>query len=223
MVKQVVTHETQKKGMARSTNRSAKRQPSDEGERMKLRVGTSVQHHTEHRTKHREEGAAEKISAAVERMQQSDGEWRPHARLVPVRDPKAVARRAWRGYPRAEHVGTGNHPHSSSALRRTHAVCFPCSTPGCCALVEWQTAKRLAKACGQTDLKHGAGCGSRTCSKDYRAAKFRQRQSSRAAGLLHGEWLLIRRPSVLQPECVWVQSSRETAMAAAMAMAAASE
>jgi hypothetical protein len=84
------------------------------------------------------------------------GGWRSDDRLFALRSDEAQARRAWRGYPRQVHVGTGNEESSHQALAAVHALTFTCGRPGCGALVDYIAAKQQV-ALGQS-LRSGAGC-----------------------------------------------------------------
>jgi hypothetical protein len=140
------------------------------------------------------------------------GGWRSDDRLFALRSDEAQARRAWRGYPRQVHVGTGNEEASHQALAAVHALTFTCGRPGCGALVDYIAAKQQV-ALGQS-LRSGAGCAGALCSSDFRRAQFVRSQHRRASQLLLGEKLLVRRPGSVQQKRLWAVGSAETSQVA---------
>jgi hypothetical protein len=116
--------------------------------------------------------------------------------LLTLRD--AGARYAARGNPwrpgAQRLAGRGRTEATQRALNRAHKLVAVCQTPACSSLVELLTAWRQARAAGRDHLRPGDGCASLTCTRWYRAGKFKKRQVARAAGVLNGQLSLIRWP-----------------------------
>ena len=83
------------------------------------------------------------------------------------------------------------------ALRLAGALTFVCPTQGCGSLIHLQAARRAARAAGRAHYEDGDGCGSPSCSRDFRRGKFVGRQLARAAELLRCNRILIARPELL--------------------------
>lgn len=117
-------------------------------------------------------------------------------------------------------VGKGNAVGSRRALALAHTFVLLCEASRCTALVDLQAARRRARAEGRAYFATGDGCGSRTCSRNFRPGQFQRRQIGMASGLLRGVRRLICWPIGVQATEVWQSGHREMRRAAARATAA---
>ena len=91
--------------------------------------------------------------------------------------------------------GTGRAAGTSAALRIWNSISVVCQKAGCHALVDLKAARRQARARGSAAFSPGDGCASRSCSADYRRARFRNRQLQQADQVDSGERLLACWPT----------------------------
>ena len=80
------------------------------------------------------------------------------------------------------------------ALKAAHGRTFHCATPGCAALVDLESARRLARAAGRDFIAPGDGCSSALCSAHYAPSRFHERQAIKAMRLLRRERVLVLKP-----------------------------
>ena len=134
---------------------------------------------------------------------------RLHDPSAPMRWTADRACGAWARNPKP-----GKSEATRAGLTTAHALTMACATPGCQALVDLLAARRQARAGGRARFEQGDGCASRQCSADHRPAKFRRRQLAMAAALKSTQRWLIRWPSSLTKESVWLYSQGEAIEAA---------
>lgn len=117
-------------------------------------------------------------------------------------------------------VGKGNALGTRRALAQSHKLVLKCAAPGCAALVDLQAARRRARERGRRTFAAGDGCGSRTCSRNFRPGQFERRQRTMAVALQEGSRELIRWPAVLASRAVWRASAAEAHAAGTRAVTA---
>lgn len=123
------------------------------------------------------------------------------------------ARRAcwrWGRYPRP-----GTAETTKAALKAAHAQTLLCQVPECAALVDLQSARRIARAAGRNCFEPGDGCASGCCSRKHWKSRFRQQQLKMATALRDGKRVLV-----LWPESTKGRSALRIAPAALTAAAA---
>jgi hypothetical protein len=124
-----------------------------------------------------------------------------------------AARRAcfWHGrYPRP-----GTAETTKAALRAAHGQTLLCRVPECRALVDLQSARRIARAAGRSRFQPGDGCGSKSCSAKHWRRRFHAQQRKMASALRDGKRVLV-----LWPESTTGRATLRVA-SAAVAVAAA--
>lgn len=108
-----------------------------------------------------------------------------------------AARRAcwrWGRYPAPGHAES-----TQAALKAARAQTVLCMRPGCGALVDLQTARRLARAAGHDTLEPSSGCAGAACSAKPWPARFRLQQKRMANALRGGTRTLVLRPPTIRP------------------------
>ena len=103
-----------------------------------------------------------------------------------------AARRAsfWYGrYPRP-----GKAESTKGALKAAHGQTLLCQDPECRALLDLQSARRIARAAGRRRFEAGDGCGSKSCSAKHWKARFRSQQLKMASALRDGKRVLVLWP-----------------------------
>jgi len=103
-----------------------------------------------------------------------------------------AARRACFWYGRYPRPGTAET--TKAALRAAHAQTLLCRVPECRALVDLQSARRVAQAAGRRSFQPGDGCSSRCCSRKHWKSRFRQQQLKMATALRDGSRVLVLYP-----------------------------
>ena len=104
----------------------------------------------------------------------------------------------------------GHADSQKTALRAAHALTLVCIAPGCAALVDLQTARRLARAAGRDCFEPGDGCAGATCSAKSWPARHKRQQKEMAAALRGGSRALVLWPQttaarvdlVVAPRCI---------------------
>lgn len=117
-------------------------------------------------------------------------------------------------------VGKGNAPGTRRALEQSHKLVLMCEADDCSALVDLQSARRRARAQGRQSFAAGDGCGSRSCSRNFRPGQFAGRQRTMGQALRDGSRELIRWPAVLAPRAVWRTAAAEAHTAGTRVVAA---
>ena len=102
------------------------------------------------------------------------------------------ARRACWRYGRYPRPGTAKS--TKDALRAAHGQTLLCQDPECRALVDLQSARRIARAAGRRRFEAGDGCGSKSCSAKHWKARFRSQQLKMASALRDGKRVLVLWP-----------------------------
>jgi len=140
---------------------------------------TSLQVHDEYTALH---DAAESTNGILETIQCGTVEQRA----------VWAARRACFWYGRYPRPGTAES--TRAALRAAHGQTLLCRVPECRALVDLQSARRIARAAGRNCFEPGDGCSSRRCSAKFWRSRFRSQQLKMASALRDGSRVLVLWP-----------------------------
>lgn len=92
----------------------------------------------------------------------------------------------------------GTAESTKEALKAAHGHTLLCRVAECRALVDLQSARRIARAAGRSRFEPGGGCGSRCCSRKHWRARFRAQQLKMAAALRDGNRVLVLWPEGIQ-------------------------
>ena len=90
----------------------------------------------------------------------------------------------------------GQYQKQSYQLREAHkhtTVCIECG-----ALVDLQSARRIARSAGRSIFQPGDGCAGRSCSARFWPSRFQTGQQLKAHALLSGDRLLVMWPSTIR-------------------------
>jgi len=142
-----------------------------------------------------------------------DGDDLLHLWRLPTRADGRRYSRPFRG------IGKGKAPNTYCALRQSHALVLQCAR--CAALVDLQAARRRANAEHRRTFVAGDGCGSRSCSRNFRPGPQWRRQLTMAAALRDGQRVLVRWPACLEARAMWRANVTNTNDAAERAVAGA--
>lgn len=102
------------------------------------------------------------------------------------------ARRASFRHGRYPRPGTAET--TKAALRVAHGQTLICRVPECRAIVDLQSARRVARTASRSRFELGDGCASRICSRKHWPARFHHKQLKMAASLRSGERMLVLWP-----------------------------
>ena len=141
---------------------------------------TSLQVHDEYTALH---DAAESTNGILETIQCGTVEQRA----------VWAARRACFWYGRYPRPGTAES--TRAALRAAHGQTLLCRVPECRALVDLQSARRIARAAGRDRFEPGDGCGSKSCSAKFWRSRFRSQQLKMATALRDNKRVLVLWPA----------------------------
>ena len=92
----------------------------------------------------------------------------------------------------------GTAESTKQALKAAHGYTLLCRVPKCRALVDLQSARRIARTAGRSRFESGDGCGSRCCSRKHWKARFRAQQLKMAAALRDGKRVLVLWPERIE-------------------------
>ena len=110
-------------------------------------------------------------------------------------------------------------PSNPSRRPSLRALVLQCTH--CAALVDLQAARRRANAEHRRIFVAGDGCGSRSCSRNFRPGQHWRRQLTMAAALRDGQRVLVRWPACLEARAMWRANAANTNEAAERAAAGA--
>ena len=88
----------------------------------------------------------------------------------------------------------GKAESTKEALKAAHGHTLVCKVQACRALVDLQSARRIARAAGRSDFEDGDGCGSRCCSAKHWRGRFHSQQIKMATALRDGSRVLVLWP-----------------------------